>query len=99
MNKKIFKLISIISTVLLVASIAVSCVASQNMHHIKTCCKEECAFCNIIQIAQDFIEEVFAISIGVTQILLIYYILCKIYNYYFIAVPESLVFQNVQLNE
>ena len=99
MKTKIYKLIIIISSLLLIATIGFSFVVSQNTHHIDTCCEEDCALCEIIHIARDFIYKTIIPITNVFIILLLFKIFNKACNHYYFTKTKSLVYQNVQLNE
>ena len=99
MNKKLVKVILIISGLLLMICISSSLLFSHNIHHLDTCCEDNCTFCNIIRIAQKFIYEIKIITINVIITLFFSVLLINLNIRVKFIISSSLVKQNVQLNE
>lgn len=105
MNNKILnnkKKLNIIKNTIIIVSIiglVICSVVSQDSHHLEICKDHDCSICAVIHIAQAIIQITSLICILIIELLLIHYILSKIHKNKNIIVINSLVFQNIQLNE
>lgn len=99
MNKKTLKTIKVLLVVFAILSITFASIMSQDIHHLDTCTVHNCSLCAIIHIAQIISNLTFAICIYAVQMFVIHFILSKIHKNKDVFVSNSLVLQQVQLNE
>ena len=99
MKIKIEKYVKSILVVLLIASIAICYIISQDIFHINNCEEKHCPVCHIIHMAQTFIRNIVIVHFIGSNAILIYYTLTKIYKYIFCKTHIILVNLNIQLNE
>lgn len=97
-QEKVCRDIKIIITII-IASLILSFIISQDFHHLDTCKVEHCSVCSIIHIAQAIINLATAIFNCIVANFLIYFFLSRLHKETKIFMQNSLVFQKVQLNE
>ena len=99
MNKRIFKIITIIITIFIIAILGFLLIVSQDEYHLGTCHEDHCIYCEIIHIAQTIFSITIAFIITIVMNFLIYFFLSILHKIQESFMQLSLVFQKVQLNE
>ena len=99
MNKKLLKILKITIIAIIIVSLVISSIVSQDFHHIDTCEIEHYALCCIIHFAQAIIQLTLAIIICQVASFLIYFFLARLHKEQHFFKQKSLVFQKVQQNE
>ena len=99
MRKEILKKIKVAIVLFIITILVISCIVSQDEHHLDECHESHCGICNLIHIAQNIISLSIAIIIAIMIGVFIYFYLARINKEQIVLSQYSLVFQNVQLNE
>lgn len=98
MNNKLLKSAEIIGITIIIASLILMSIVSQDSHHIHSCTEEHCFTCTIIHIAQATINLIVTIFIYIGISFLIYFFLSRTHKKTLFFAQKSLVFQKVQMN-
>lgn len=100
MNRSLYRALKIFIVAIVIISLLLSFVVSQDSHHIDTCELEHCSVCRIIHMAQNIVNMTVTIFLFVTIFFLIFFFLANAYKTKnTVSVQESLVFRKIQLNE
>ena len=89
----------VISVMIIIISILVCNIISQNHYHLDMCEDENCTICNMIHCAQNLFEIVTAIIILEIQTIFIYKFVIEIKKLIIEKEENSLIFKKVQKNE
>ena len=99
MNINTQKVIKVTISVLIITTLLVSLIISNDEHHIETCHEEHCFRCIIIYFAQNLINFSIGFVIATTIGVLIYLFLSRLHKKTITFVQSSLIIQKTQLNE
>ena len=93
------KVLLIISVMIIIISILICNIISQNHYHLDVCEDENCVICNVIHCAQNLFEIVTTIILLEIQTIFIYKIIIEIKKLTIEKEENSLIFKKVQKNE
>ena len=99
MKKNIFRIFKLLLIIFCIYSVLFSLVLAQNEYHLESCHKAKCGYCIIIQNAILIINITILFFVIKKFKYLLFYCLSIFYNRISICFKNTLVIQNVQLNE
>ena len=97
-KKMIINLIKNLGIAIILFSIIISGMISHNDYHLEVCHNHNCTICQMITIAKTIVEISALIITANFIAFIIYFVLSRIHKTYGFYVPNSLIFQKVQLN-
>lgn len=99
MNKRlIINFIKAFGIAVIVFSLIISSIISQDEHHLEVCHEDNCTICQMIVIARTIVELTTLVIMVNLLTFIIYFILSRMHKSYEFFLQNSLILQKVQLN-
>ena len=98
MKKALLNALKTVGITMIVFSLILSSIISQDEHHIEECHDDNCVFCQIIIMAQCISKVTLLIIIASFLAFVIYFILSRIHRISYFCFQNSLIIQKVQFN-